>query len=70
MMLGLDGPSTLKLLRELPKFSEIPVIFFTAKVQVQDKQLLNNFGPIGIIAKHFEPMKLANQIKTIWLAAL
>ncbi len=33
MMPGMDGPSTLKALRELPSLAELPVAFMTAKVQ-------------------------------------
>ena len=33
MMPGMDGPSTLKKLRELPQTASTPVVFMTAKVQ-------------------------------------
>lgn len=36
MMPGMDGPSTLKGLRELPELAHVPVAFMTAKAQPQE----------------------------------
>ncbi len=63
MMPGMDGPSTLKALRELPQVAEIPAIFMTAKVQTDEVAALKKLGAIEVIAKPFDPMKLAQQIK-------
>ncbi|VAW78812.1 Two-component transcriptional response regulator, LuxR family [hydrothermal vent metagenome] len=63
MMPGMDGPSTLKALRELPEIAKIPAIFMTAKVQTDEVAALKDLGAIEVIAKPFDPMKLAQQIK-------
>ncbi len=66
MMPGMDGPTTLKALREQPGLADIPVIFMTAKVQPSEVVELKSLGALEVIAKPFDPMELANQIRTIW----
>ena len=66
MMPGMDGPTTLKKLRLEPSLADIPVIFMTAKVQPDEVAELKALGAIEVIAKPFDPMELANQIKAIW----
>jgi two-component system, OmpR family, response regulator len=66
MMPGMDGPTTLKALREEPSLVDIPVIFMTAKVQPSEVVELKSLGAIAVIPKPFDPMELANQIRTIW----
>lgn len=65
MMPGMDGPTTLKKLRELPGFESIPVVFLTAKVQPKEVQNLYDLGAVDVIAKPFDPMTLANLIRSI-----
>ncbi len=66
MMPGMDGPSTLKALRELPATAKTPVIFMTAKVQAAEVAVYKALGAIEVIPKPFDPMELAAQIKQIW----
>ena len=66
MMPGMDGPSTLKALRMLPTLAEVPVAFMTAKVQPSEVQQYRALGARGVIAKPFEPIALANQVREIW----
>lgn len=66
MMPGMDGPETLKNLRIFPQMTEVPVIFMTAKVQPQEVQGYLNLGALGVIAKPFDPMTLAQQLGSIW----
>jgi len=66
MMPGMDGPSTLKALRELAPLAEVPVAFMTAKVQPQEVAYYKSLGARGVIAKPFDPMNLANQVRAIW----
>jgi len=66
MMPGIDGPSTLTELRKITEFAETPAIFMTAKVQPDEVDALLKHGAIGVIAKPFDPMELANKIKAIW----
>ena len=66
MMPGMDGPSTLKALRELPATANTPVIFMTAKVQAAEVAHYRELGAIDVIHKPFDPMELAAQINRIW----
>jgi two-component system, OmpR family, response regulator len=66
MMPGMDGPSTLKGLRQLPATANTPVIFMTAKVQPAEVAQHKALGALDVIAKPFDPMELAAQIREIW----
>ncbi len=66
MMPGLDGPSTLKALRELPALAGTPVVFMTAKVQPQEVTYYKSLGALDVIPKPFDPMTLATQMRAIW----
>lgn len=68
MMPGMDGPSTLKALRELPATAHTPVIFMTAKVQAAEVALYKGLGALEVIAKPFDPMEISAQIQRIWAA--
>jgi len=69
MMPGMDGPSTLKRLRELPGFQDTAAVFITAKVQPNEVEQLKALGAIGVIAKPFDPMALADQVRKLWRQA-
>jgi two-component system, OmpR family, response regulator len=66
MMPGMDGPSTLKALRDLPATAETPVIFMTAKVQATEVAQYMALGALDVIHKPFDPMELSAQIGRIW----
>lgn len=66
MMPGMDGPSTLKALRELPATAHTPVIFMTAKVQAAEVALYKALGALEVIPKPFDPMELSAQIRRVW----
>ncbi|PRC93841.1 Response regulator receiver domain [Solimicrobium silvestre] len=66
MMPEMDGPTTLKHLRSIPSLKNTPVIFMTAKVQVSEVAYYKSLGAIGVIAKPFDPMQLAEQIRQLW----
>jgi two-component system OmpR family response regulator len=66
MMPVMDGPSTLKALRQLPPMAETPIIFMTAKVQPQERSYYQALGAIGVIPKPFDPMTLSSTIRSIW----
>ncbi|MEE9276471.1 MAG: response regulator [bacterium] len=63
MMPDLDGPGTLKRLKENPACSGIPVVFLTAKAQRADLEHLQSLGAAGVLTKPFDPMKLAEQVR-------
>ena len=66
MMPEMDGPTTLKKLRETPVGKDIPIIFMTAKVQKEEIQKLKELGVLDVIAKPFEPMTLSDEVLGIW----
>lgn len=65
MMPDMDGPTTFKKMRELPDLQQTPVILMTAKVQASDLEQFKTIGVSGVIAKPFDPMSLADQVKDI-----
>jgi len=66
MMPEMDGPATLKALRDIPQTAQTPAIFMTAKVQANEIQHYKSLGAIDVIAKPFDPMTLSAQISEIW----
>lgn len=66
MMPGIDGPRTLRALREIPATAHTPVIFMTAKVQAAEVALFKGLGALDVIPKPFDPMELSAQIQRIW----
>lgn len=66
MMPGMDGPSTLRAMRENPALVDLPVIFMTAKAQMMEVQELKALGALDVITKPFDPMDLANKVEAIW----
>jgi two-component system OmpR family response regulator len=61
MMPGMDGPTVLQRLRDAG--CAAPVVFMTAKVQTHDVERLRALGAAGVIAKPFDPLQLAAQIR-------
>ena len=65
MMPGMDGPTTLRRLREQASTAAIPVVFVTAKVQHHEVQRYLDLGAVGVIAKPFDPMELPDEVRAI-----
>lgn len=66
MMPDMDGITTLKALYADKQLAKIPVIFMTAKIQHHEIEQYRKLGAIGVIAKPFDPIKLAAEIRQIW----
>ena len=66
MMPEMDGPTTLKRLREELPQEEIPVIFITAKAQTHEVSFYRHLGVLEVIAKPFNTMTLGQEIQEIW----
>ncbi len=62
MMPEMDGPAVLARLQSDPATAEIPVLFLTAKVQGADQRHLAGMGVIGVLAKPFDPLTLADEM--------
>jgi CheY-like chemotaxis protein len=62
MMPGLDGPATLRRLRDDGLLADTPVVFLTAKTQRVERERLNALGAAGVIAKPFDPLTLPGQL--------
>jgi len=68
MMPGMDGPATLSAMRERCGETVPPVVFMTAKVEPEEVARLEELGAIGVIAKPFDPMTLAEAVQAVWRA--
>src|SRR5262245_38668552 len=66
MMPEMDGPSTLKKLRENVALDDITVVFMTARVRPAEVQEYLKMGAAGVVPKPFDPMKISDQVTDIW----
>lgn len=66
MMPKMDGITTLKTMKMVPNLANIPVIFFTAKVQKEELAQYLKLGVIETIIKPFDPLTLSDTILKIW----
>lgn len=62
MMGSMDGPTLYKLIRQDPKLDGVPVIFMTAKAQMDEIESLYRSGVSGVITKPFDPMTLCDDV--------
>lgn len=62
MMPDVDGPTTFQKLQDEPTTCHIPTILLTARVQPSDHRLFSELGVQGLIAKPFDPLRLAQQV--------
>lgn len=65
MMPGMDGPATLAAIRDKLGAATPPVIFITARAEQAERERLLALGAAGVIAKPFDPMTLAAQIRAL-----
>lgn len=68
MMPNMDGPTTLREIRKIASFAQTPVVFITAKVQKDEIDEFIELGASDVIAKPFNPITLADQVRVIWEA--
>jgi putative two-component system response regulator len=64
MMPGIDGYEVCRQLKENPAMRHIPVIFLTAKVQVEDEQMGFDVGCVDYITKPISPPIVMARVKT------
>lgn len=65
MMPAIDGPSLLRMMREREDLAAIPVAFVTARAQPSELQNFATLDAVGVIAKPFDPMTLARQVRKL-----
>jgi CheY-like chemotaxis protein len=65
MMPGMDGPATARALKADAATADIPIILLTAKVQAADRRRFDELGVAGILAKPFDPMALADEVRGV-----
>lgn len=63
MMPDLDGPGTLRLMRQKSNLDQVPVVFITARTSSKDVEALLASGAAGVLAKPFDVMTLAAQCR-------
>lgn len=63
MMPGMDGPTVLQHIRERPALDAAPIIFMTARTQPHERERFLSMGAIGLIAKPFDPLTLASDLR-------
>jgi CheY-like chemotaxis protein len=63
IMPELDGPGVLAQLRADRRTAPIPVIFVTARAQRNEREHLRALGAAGVIAKPFDAMGLAAEVR-------
>jgi len=65
MMPDMDGPETLKRLAASPLTASIPVAFITVRTQTHQVERYLAMGAIGVIAKPFDPLALAGEVRKL-----
>ncbi len=60
-----DGPTFFQELRRDRTFDALPVIFMTARTSLEDVESYLAMGAAGVLAKPFDPMRLAQQVGEI-----
>jgi CheY-like chemotaxis protein len=65
----MDGPQLLALLRKNSRTAWIPVVFMTARAQSSEVERFIALGAAGVIAKPFDPLRLAASVRACLNAA-
>lgn len=66
MMPELDGIATLEQLRRIPHLAHTPALFVTGLTTASDIARYADAGAIGVIPKPLAPLKLTDQLRTLW----
>lgn len=61
----MDGPTLLERMREVPELRDLPVAFVTARAQRSELQTFATLDAKGVIAKPFDPISLASQVRAL-----
>ncbi|MGZ8318101.1 MAG: response regulator [Telluria sp.] len=66
MMPGLDGVATLEILRRMPHLADTPALFVTGLTTDCDIERYTEAGAIGVIPKPLAPLRLTEQLQSLW----
>lgn len=66
MLPGMDGPTILQRLRDIPSTAATPAVFMTAKAQSAEIAHFMSLGALGVITKPFQPTTLSKDILRLW----
>ncbi len=66
VMPGMDGPTTLARVRNMPELADVPAVFLTGKTKPEDIAHYRTLGVIGIVPKPFDIKELSAQLQKIW----
>lgn len=69
MMPVMDGRTTFAALRALGMEPPVPVAFVTARTQAHEIEQFRALGAVGVIAKPFDPMTLAQEVRALHTSA-
>ncbi|MFB2531443.1 response regulator [Paracoccus sp. p3-h83] len=65
MMPEMTGAELMALLRHLPHYAKVPMVFMTARAQPHEVAQMRKLGAAGVVVKPFDPMTLADQLVAI-----
>jgi DNA-binding response OmpR family regulator len=66
MMPNINGIDTLKAIKQIEGYAEIPAIFVTARVDGNQNEAFLDAGALEVIVKPFDPIELGAEIKEIF----
>jgi two-component system, OmpR family, response regulator len=66
MMPEMDGLAMFREMARSGALRHLPVVFMTARVQTTEIQQYRALGAAGVIAKPFDPMTLAPELRKTW----
>lgn len=67
-MPGMNGAEVMAAVRQTDLGRDVPIVFMTASLMPKHVERLRELGALEVLAKPFDPLTLAEQIKTIWAA--
>jgi len=65
MMPGIDGWEVARRLARDEATSDIPIVFLTARVGLEDRQLGEQVGGVGYVVKPFDPVRLGDLVEDV-----
>jgi CheY-like chemotaxis protein len=65
MMPGLAGTHTLHVIRAMPEYQNVPVVFVTSKTGPEDLATYEKLGAAAIIGKPFQPEVLLHTVQRL-----